>query len=491
MGSSPVTATIRPAQVELLSAVDRFLDRHGLAGRGSGALVAFSGGPDSTALLWAMRQLAEPRGLRLTAAHLDHGLDPGSSGRAERAAALAASLGVELLVARRPVAAERCAGEGLEAAARRVRYAFLEQARARCGADLVLTGHQRDDQAETVLLRLAFGSGLRGLAGIQPVRGAIARPLLELGRAELAGALAGTGLEPVDDPTNRSLEPARNRVRARLLPHLAHPDPSLAVRLSAVARAARKASQRIDASLLSRLKPIAVEDGIAVERAAFEGLPQILRPHALALLHERAGAPLPSTRDAQAELARQLGRRGRVGCDCGGGYRWEGRRGRLVLCGASPDPAAFTYTLRVPGELDLPELAAHLRLHQGPVAPWMFRAWPDRAGLSLPLVPGDEVEIRSRRPGDRIQPLGCLGSRRLKDLLIDRGVPRRRRESLPLLCAGGSIAWVPGVAVAESCRVTAGGSAWVAELVGPERRAASPSAAGSSEQGGLPSVLES
>ncbi len=472
MGSSPVTATISPPQLELLAAIDRSLG--GLAGPGTGVLVAFSGGPDSTALLWGLRQASGRLGLRVEAAHLDHGLDPGSAGRAARAATLAREIGVDLLLERRSVAELRRAGEGLEEAARRVRYAFLEEARRRSGSAFVLTAHHRDDQAETVLLRLAFGSGPRGLASIQPVRGLVLRPLLELGRADLAAALVGSGLEPVDDPTNQSLAHARNRVRKTLLPRLATDDRSIVARLAAVARAARGANGRIDALLLARLAPAESAAGVSIERAAFERLPLPLRPYALALLHERAGAPLPAAQAAQAELARQLGGQGRLGCDCGGGFRWESRRGRLVLLRVSPAPAAFSYTLQVPGELDLPEIAARLRLYQGPAEAWMLHGWPGRAGLKLQVAPGDVVEIRSRRQGDRIRPLGCRGSRRLKDLLIDRGVPRRDRDSLPLLCVGGSIAWVPGVAVSEPCRVQGAEAVWIAELVSIGPPAAGP-----------------
>lgn len=487
MGSSPVTATIRTPRLELLSALEHFLDSHA----GGAVLVAFSGGPDSTALLWGLAQVAAAKGVRLAAAHLDHGLDPGSAGRATQAAELAATLGVDLFVERRSVGELRQPGESLEAAARHIRYAFLEEARRKVNAAVIATGHHRDDQAETVLLRLAFGSGLRGLAGIQAARGAVARPLLELARADLAAALAGSGLEPVEDPTNRSLAHARNRVRSRLLPRLAATDLGLAARLPAVARAARGAARRIDALLLDRLAPVNLVDGVSVLRTAFEALPEELRPHALALLHERAGAPLPSSHAAQVELARQLGGSRTVGCDCGGGFRWESRKGRLVLFRTGPAPGPFTYTLRVPGELDLPEIAARIRLYQGPVATWMFRGGRDRAGLNLPLVPGDVVEIRSRRPGDRIRPLGCQGSRRLKELLIDRGLPRRHRDSLPLLCAGGSIAWVPGVTVAEGCRVEAGGTVWIAELAGAEVRCAEVRCGGPAEQSASPSVLES
>ncbi|HUP42706.1 MAG TPA: tRNA lysidine(34) synthetase TilS, partial [Thermoanaerobaculia bacterium] len=191
-------------------------------------VVAFSGGPDSTALLHGLARLAPERGLRLLAAHLDHGLDAGSGGRAAAARRLAGRLGVECVVARREVAALAAPGESPEAAARRVRYRFLEEVRRARRGRWIATAHHRDDQAETVVLRLLQGSGVPGLAGIQPVRGRVVRPLLELGRAQLAAALEADhrgALDPVEDPTNRDLRRPRNRVRRALLPALEAAEP--------------------------------------------------------------------------------------------------------------------------------------------------------------------------------------------------------------------------------------------------------------------------
>ena len=94
----------------------------------------------------------------------------------------------------------------------------------------------------------------------------------------------------------------------------------------------------------------------------------------------------------------------------------------------------------------------------------MFSGSPDRAGLALPLLPGDRVTVRNRRPGDRLHPLGASGSRRLKEVLVDRRVPRAERERIPLLCVEGRIAWVPGVTIDEGFRIRTEAAAWVATL---------------------------
>jgi tRNA(Ile)-lysidine synthase len=255
------------------------------------------------------------------------------------------------LVARRSVPEARRPGESLEAAGRRVRYEFLEEVRGAVGARWIATAHHRDDQAETVLLRVAQGSGIEGLAGVRAVHGRVVRPLLGLSRAELAEALAEAGLAGVDDPGNRDLGPARNRIRHLLLPALAAGDPELPALLARLAGRAQGAR----ASLARQLEPLLgarpVAGGAGISCAAFLGLADELRPLALAVLHRQAGAPYPAGGAARRELLRQLTRsangrgqgwrkyaRAHVGCDAGAGWRWE-RSGEILVLRRRP-PAA-------------------------------------------------------------------------------------------------------------------------------------------------------
>lgn len=449
--------------MEIHDILEAFFRTEAPLGSGDGVVAAFSGGPDSTALLLGLARLASHHRIRAIAAHLDHAMDPGSAARSREAARLASSLSVPFVTARRNVPALRRAGESPEAAARRVRYGFLEEVRWETGSRFIATAHHQDDQAETVLLRLLFGSGVSGLSGVRPVHGAIVRPLLSLPRAELARAVDAAGLSPVDDPTNRDLSAPRNRLRHGVLPRLAAEDPA---RLARLAGKAARATEAVERRLAAVLSPQEVPGGIAVSRRELEALPEPLLPFALAALHRKAGAPYPAGAAARAELLRQTAAGG-AGCDCGGGWRWAIRGGLFVLTRREERERVphFTYTLKVPGELDIPELAVRVGLKRVAVEPWMFAGSSCRAGLSLPLADGDRVTVRNRRPGDRLHPLGASGSRRLKEVLVDRRIPRHQRERLPLLCVGERIAWVPGVTIEERFRLCAGETtAWVAEV---------------------------
>lgn len=445
--------------------LQQFFLREAPLGPDGRLVVAFSGGGDSTALLWALARLPGLRP-RLLAVHVDHALDPGAPERARQARRLAAEVGVGFRLERRDVRALARPGEGLEAAARRLRYAALEEARRETGARFVATAHHRDDQAETVVLRLRFGTGLYGLAGMRPVHGTVVRPLLAVPRAELARALAGTGLAAVDDPTNRDPAAAyRNRIRHRILPALAAGEPGLPERLAALAERARRAALPLERRLAERLEIIRRSDGaVACSRERFAALPEAARPFALSLLARRAGAAPSARRTAAAELLGQLARGAGAAVDAGDGWCLRADATALWLERRREKPADFSYTLEVPGELARPELPWSLRLSRRPVEPWMLRGDARRAALALPLEPGDRVTVRNRRPGDRVLPLGAAGSRRLKEVLIDRHVPEAVRGRIPLLCFGEQVVWVPGVTIDHRFRITDQRVVWLAEL---------------------------
>ncbi len=433
-------------------------------------VVAYSGGPDSTALLLGLvtvaRDLDAPP--QLIAAHLDHALDRASTERAELARTNAASLGVHWQFDRRPIPTLRRRGESLEEAARRVRYEFLEEVRTRLGAGWIATAHHRDDQIETVLMRWLSGSGIAGLAAMAQERGSIVRPLLGTPRSELLAYLASTQLPSADDPANRDPQLLRSRIRHLLLPRLASELPDLPTRLLRIARSAGGAARAIEARLELELAPRSFSaHGPSLAVADLRALPSELMPFALAGLHRAAKLPKPPSSVACNELARQITAGGRIEVDCGQGWRWTERAGRVELSTSSTHPpraTAFTYTFPLPGTVEISELGLVVEVQRGRTEPWMFGGHPDRVGLVLPAGVM-RATVRSRRPGDRLRPLGCSGSRKLKDLLIDRRIPREQRGEIPLFCIEDRIVWVPGVTLDDQFRLREEEEAWIVTLI--------------------------
>ncbi len=197
--------------------------KYALARRDTRVLVALSGGPDSVALTHVLRDLQSEGAVVVAAlAHFNHQLR-GADADADEAfcRAMAASLGLPIEVGRADVrAAAREARRSIEDTARSLRYAFLEQAADRVGAEAIAVGHSLDDQAETFLLRLVRGSGSRGLASILPRAGRVIRPLLDIPRADLRQYATERGLDFRDDASNRDRSIPRNRVRLELITYL-------------------------------------------------------------------------------------------------------------------------------------------------------------------------------------------------------------------------------------------------------------------------------
>ena len=314
-GLSPAVAAVRNAV------------RASVAGSAPGDLVlaACSGGPDSLALAAALAFVAPRAGLRAGAVTVDHGLQEGSADRAAAVAAVLSGLGLDPV---RAVAVTVDGAGGPEAAARTARYAALEAAAADLGATAVLLGHTLDDQAETVLLGLARGSGARSLAGMPPRRGVFLRPLLGLRRQVTAGACAALDLAPWADPHNADRRFARVRVRLDALPALeAALGPGVAEAL------ARTADQlRDDAEVLEKIASSRrTADPDLMSAAALAELPGAVRSRVLRSAALAAGCPATALTSAHVTRIEELVTdwRGQRWIDLPGGVRATRRSGQV------------------------------------------------------------------------------------------------------------------------------------------------------------------
>ena len=413
---------------------------------GETLLIAVSGGADSVALLDVLQELGRTLHLVLACAHVHHGLRPEAAADADFVRQLCERVAVPFHLERVSVRREP-PWEGLEAEARRARYAALE-ARARAlGAHRIATGHTADDQAETVLMRLLQGAGPRGLAGIAAVRGVFIRPLLETRRSEIVAHLTSRGLPWVEDETNRDPRMLRNRIRHDVLPFLARASgASVTESLCRSAALCRALVAGLDRQARSELGRLATSgpSGIVFSTEALLALPEDLAAAVLVL----AAADLGETRPRRAAVERAVRRVLRPSAP-----RRAVRLGRLSVERSGPwlrvGPARLsalvTRHLSVPGSMELAEVGLRLDAR-------CLERRPDydlprdarRAAFDADRLPATLV-VRSRRSGDRFVPFGSSEERRLKSFLIDAHVPRWERPRIPLLEADGDIIWLGGV----------------------------------------------
>lgn len=382
--------------------------------------VAFSGGGDSMALLYAV---AAMRPAKLRAVHVNHGLQQPSDDWAGHCASFCDGLGVHLTIVK--VEVDMARGQGPEAAARDARYAAFT---AQLGQDeVLLLAHHRDDQVETVLMKLLRGAGPAGLGGMpssRPLgRGRLLRPLLNVPRAELRQYLDLHRLTPVEDPTNADHAMARSYLRGEIVPRLARHWPQAAESIVHAANASAAAADFIEGNWRQAWQ--ALDRGGALDAAGWLALHEALRvPLLEAWLHGR-GLRAPTTaqrRQLEAQIAQAAPDR----LPCVGWRDTEVHLWRGALHAVrrqAPPPAHWE-------------------------APWNGGALTVPGGATLQAEAGSSLPaltVRLRRGGERIRPAGEAHTRELRDLFQRDAVPPWQRQRLPLLFIGPELVAVPGL----------------------------------------------
>ena len=411
--------------------------------RGEHLLIALSGGADSVALTCLLAQSREKYALRLTAAHLNHGIR-GADADADAALCrkLCDRLGIELIEGRADVPRiARGRGQGLEAAAREARYRFLREARLRCGANRIALAHHLDDQAETVLMHLLRGTGPEGVCGMARKSGDLYRPLLEIRKAALMQYLKAEGICWREDATNGVADNPRNALRLNVLPEIEKSYPSAAESIARYARIARIESDCIarqtDSFFAER-----VERGPWGWRIASGPAEEAVLRRCIRRI---CGSDLPAQRLDAAVALWELPR-GRS--ELGGGWTAERTNGALYLLPATAQAPAEV-PLNPNGTTVLPGVCrVYVEAGEFPIEP---------ENPLVEVVDADALDgavLRTRQSGDRIHPLGAPGDRLLSDYLIDRRIDRPLRGFLPLIAREGRVLWVGGEGVAEEARIT-------------------------------------
>jgi len=447
--------------------VEKTIKENSLFSAGQKVLVAVSGGPDSLCLLHILHSLAGSLDISLHVVHIHHGLRTEASAEAVSVKKEAIRLGLPISVRRVKVKKLQAqTGCSVQEAARKARYSVLTDV-ARCsGAVCVATAHHRDDRVETLLMRLLVGSGLDGLKGI-PIKRTlehgivVVRPLYYLSRQEIENYCRTFKLSPLWDKSNMRPEYYRNHVRLHLLPFL-EAEFGTHVR-RALANTADNLTE--DAALLEFLGREAFcavsescsADGIWLDTVKFNKLPPALQTRVIRQALWRAGAIRLGRQHVAQVLALAVHPSPSAQVVLPNGVLAVRAYSRMWLGNSSPLRVAAVSTTEIhsPGLTYLPCCGLWLQVEAKPAGAVDLsqlnrnEACLDLEKISWPLV------VRSREAGDRMQPLGAPGSRKIKKILADRKIPLRQREQIPLIISGDRLVWLGGVEIADFCKVTA------------------------------------
>lgn len=440
----------------LVREVRSLIWRENLFPPGAKTLIMISGGQDSVALLelLAGKFLGRARPTSIHALHVNHHLR-GEESDADQAlvARHCSRLSVELTISDRPIT--KAAGN-VQAAAREARREAALAAARELGCERIALGHTADDQVENMLYRLGRYGGLAAIRGMLPCNPPWVRPLLNVRRKDTASFCLETGLEYAVDRGNAYPGYARTGIREQVLPAWERVLPGAVRAASRAAEVAAEMEQLVDAVLAEGFPG---PDSSSVSAARLLGFTRPVRRLLLhALLEGREG--LEVTRTAVLALERLMAVPGSAGLDLGGGWRAHKEydlirlereeREAVDMFTRAPEFAPEEVSLSVPGEVQWRGVSVRAERVEVFSAPDPSR----EAYVDGIVVSGKGLTVRSVAPGDRIQPLGMSGTRKVQDILVDLRVPAAARRRVPMIVSEDGILWLCGLVVAEQGRIT-------------------------------------
>jgi tRNA(Ile)-lysidine synthase len=462
----------------LLDSVRSQLQKPEFMPPGSRVVVAVSGGQDSCALLHSLASLRSEFALSLHAAHLNHGFRGEEAAKdADLVRDLAYACGVPCTVETEdvPAIASRLRLSNQEAA-RRARYQFLNHVSDSIGADRIALGHTRDDKVETVLMNILRGTGIDGLAGISARNDRIVRPLLGLTRRATAEYCRKHGIASRTDESNNSTKYTRNRIRAELLPELeSHYNPavrSALLRLSYLAEQDSQVLEEVAAVEFKRCLVNRSEGCVVLSSERVLGLPtgiqrRIVRQGITELRGNLYDVDAAAVDRTLAALVGNREKRFQFTLPNGDiSVEVHGSTVRFARAAISTQPVRLEYPLPLDGSVDAAAFGARFAARaanmtvESDKSPAAAQIWVRLESLEPPLV------VRNRRPGDRIEPAGLGGRKKLQDVLVDGKVPASLRDTVPIVADGRGVLWVVGHAVDKRClRAPAGETCVILEMI--------------------------
>jgi tRNA(Ile)-lysidine synthase len=449
----------------LLRRVRATLEKYGMIRNGDRVVVAVSGGADSVALLHVLNSLKGVYGLTLHVGHLEHGMR-GQESLADMqfVEELCRKISIPFSTRSEDVPGlARAQGLSLEAAARKVRYEFLEGLANDLKATKIATGHNANDQAETLLINLLRGTGMAGLGGIRPaMKDKIIRPLIEAPRGEIEAYIADKGLEFRFDSSNLDERIERNKVRKTLIPLIEKEfNPGIVVSLARSASVFSIMNQYFTSQVEDVLKTCSrTEDGrTTIDLEAFDEVPHALKLFALySVVRSLEEAEQVVSFDILSAVL-NLATRSRSGSrvEIGSGITAMKEFGTLVIGRDLELVNRYDVRLEVPGNTSVEAAGCSFEtqvLSERPGTGEIYRsgdtAYFDFSEIELPLI------ARSWREGDKFVPFGLSGTKKVHDIFIDEKVPASRRAFVPVVSDGEGVLWVAGLRRADRARITDG-----------------------------------
>ena len=445
--------------MQLIQKIAKTIERYSMISEGDHVLTALSGGPDSICLLQILSELRNEYKISLSAIYVDHRLRPDETPfEIDFCTKFCNALNIPLLSKSIDVLSfAQKEGINKQEAARELRYRVFHETADDLKADKIALGHNRDDQAETVLIRLIRGSGPTGLSAIPPVRGKIIRPLIEIERTEIEDFLDKKNIPFVVDSSNLTDRYLRNKLRHIIMPELKKINPAVSKTISRTSDIFRDderyfdiivtkslmkmISRKNDRSIELFMAPMEILDTVILRRVLRRAIDATKGLKAISFLHIEDIINLI-----------KLGKSGdRIFLP--NNIRVIKKYSILEITSEEPKKLA-TYTVEKPGEIRLPE--SSMTLFTELIDCPKTDDWGD--GKKVAIINADKLvfplSIRARRSGDNFFPLGFGGRKKLQDYFVDEKIPRDERDAIPLLINGnGEIVWVVGYRMDERYKI--------------------------------------
>ncbi len=444
---------------DLLLKVQETIQEHDMLKIGDLVVVGVSGGPDSIALIHLLCRLRQDYKLSIWVAHLNHELRREAGEEAELVKSFASQLKVPVVLDSLNVALfAKQKKISLEMAAREIRYKFFERVGRKVGATKIALGHTASDQIETLLMRLIRGAGLDGLAGIPPTRGKIIRPLISAFREEIEKYCQIYNLYPCRDSSNQELSFFRNKIRLRLIPFIAREYNSqfnqVLFRTANILREERKCLNEVVEETLKKLILEKNNGQIVIDaEKLLSSLSLALQRRVIRKLIQEVKGDLKNISFIHIDKILKLkSDKGTKIINLPGDILVKREYSKLVIKKGEQESLSFFSPLAVPGKTILSHPGFLFESGLSCEKSSYFSLDSYCIQLDWNKLPGS-LFLRGRKKGDKFQPLGMKGEKKLKDFFIDLKVPCQQRDKVPILVSGERIVWVVGYRIDDRFKV--------------------------------------